>query len=254
MNVFRLEKENTVMKCLLKPKMIVVVLLTMNYLLSGCAVQDNQFKHVGRVAITAPGKINLLKRQYSTAGQSESQKLKDHDIYNHSVYLKDLGEATPAVFGFFETKGNTYDAKILPGEKNLHWTDMEEVFYFAGKTDVAVPKSKVQRVGMVIGLRPRMVESYKLLHKYSWPEVLQKIYEGNIRNYSIYLHKLKDKYYLFSYFEYVGDDFDADMAMIDNEPATIAWIKFTDKGCQLPIPTRDKGEWWAVMEEIFHCD
>ena len=131
---------------------------------------------------------------------------------------------------------------------------MEEVFYFAGKTDVAVPKSKVQRVGMVIGLRPRMVESYKLLHKYSWPEVLQKIYEGNIRIYSIYLHKLKDKYYLFSYFEYVGDDFDADMAMIDNDPATIAWIKFTDKGCQLPIPTRAKGEWWANMGEIFHCD
>ena len=99
-----------------------------------------------------------------------------------------------------------------------------------------------------------MVESYKLLHKYSWPEVLQKIYEGNIRNYSIYLHKLKDKYYLFSYFEYVGDDFGADMAMIDNEPATIAWIKFTDEGCQLPIPTRTEGEWWAVMEEIFHCD
>lgn len=40
----------------------------------------------------------------------------------------------------------------------------EEVFYFGGKTDTGVNESKVQRYDMVIGLRPEMVESYKLLH------------------------------------------------------------------------------------------
>jgi len=40
----------------------------------------------------------------------------------------------------------------------------EEVFYFGGKTDTGVNESKAQCYGMVIGLRPEMVETYKLLH------------------------------------------------------------------------------------------
>lgn len=242
------------MKGYFKFKMVVMVTLAFGFLLAGCASQQKQLTRVGRVAIIAPAETDQVKSQYSAVGPCGLKKLKEHHIRNHSVYLKDLGEAAPAVFGYFEIKDDTYDADILPGGKDLCWTDMEEVFYFAGRTDVAVPKSKVQRVGMVIGVKPRMVESYVLIHKYTWPEVLQKICDGNIREYSIYLHKLRDKYYIFSYFEYVGDDFAADMAMIDSGPATIAWMKFTDEGCQLPIPTRAKGEWWAVMEEIFHSD
>ena len=26
------------------------------------------------------------------------------------------------------------------------------------------------------------------------------------------------------------------------------------KPCQDPLPTRAEGEWWAGMEEVFHCD
>jgi len=81
--------------------------------------------------------------------------------------------------------------------------------------------------------------------------VLAKITEGNIRNYAIYLTELGGRHYLFSYFEYVGDDFVADMVIVDNDPATIAWMKFTDEACQLPLSTRSDGEWWAVMENIF---
>jgi len=37
--------------------------------------------------------------------------------------------------------------------------------------------------------------------------VLKMVEQCNIRNYSIYLGELEeDKYYLFGYFEYVGDD------------------------------------------------
>ncbi|NQT26253.1 L-rhamnose mutarotase [candidate division KSB1 bacterium] len=129
---------------------------------------------------------------------------------------------------------------------------MEEVFYFNGKANSGIDESKVQRIGMVIGLQPEMKEAYVLLHKNIWPEVQSKITEGNIRNYAIYLHELDCKFYLFSYFEYVGNNFPADMELIDNDPATIAWMKFTDTGCQLPISTRSEGEWWAAMEQVFY--
>ena len=33
----------------------------------------------------------------------------------------------------------------------------------------------------------------------------------DIQNYSIYLKEIKGQYFLFSYFEYAGHDFDADM-------------------------------------------
>jgi L-rhamnose mutarotase len=73
---------------------------------------------------------------------------------------------------------------------------------------------------MVIKVKPDKFQEYKQLHAQVWPDVLKMIKECNIRNYSIY-HK---DGYLFSYFEYVGDDF------------------------------RAEGQWWASMEEVFHCD
>ena len=245
------------MKVCFKFRVTPLVLLAFSLVLSGCNVQNVETEHIGcpgNAKYRAPEKVDEFKKQLKRTKANLQKKIREQNIQNYSLYLKDLGDATPAVFVYFETPEDTYDSEILPGGKELNWTDVEQVFYQAGRTDIAVPKSKVTRLGMVIGVRPRMVDSYVLLHKYAWPEVLQKIYEGNIREYSIYLYKLADKYYIFSYFEYVGDDFAADMTMVDSAPATIAWMEFTDKACQLPISTRAEGEWWAVMEEIFHSD
>ena len=61
------------------------------------------------------------------------------------------------------------------------------------------------------------------------------------------------KHYLFSYFEYVGSDFAADMAAMAADPRTQEWWKITDP-CQEPLPDRAEGEWWAAAEEVFHVD
>jgi L-rhamnose mutarotase len=107
----------------------------------------------------------------------------------------------------------------------------------------------MQRFGSVIKLRPEKMDQYNALHANVWPEVLAMIRACNIRNYSIYF---KDGF-LFSYFEYHGDDFDADMKMMAADPNTQAWWKLTDP-CQEPLETRKEGEWWASMEEVFHTD
>lgn len=113
---------------------------------------------------------------------------------------------------------------------------------------------QVQRYGMVIGLRPEKVDEYKRLHADVWPGVLEMIRECNIRNYSIYLAEVeKGKHYLFAYFEYTGDDFEADMRKMAADPVTQKWWRLTDP-CQIPIPTRRESEWWAKMEEVFHTD
>jgi L-rhamnose mutarotase len=73
-------------------------------------------------------------------------------------------------------------------------------------------EGKVQRFGSVIGLKPEKKDEYIRLHANTWPKVLKQIRKSNIRNYSIYMAELEGKLYLFSYFEYVGSDFQGDMA------------------------------------------
>ena len=113
---------------------------------------------------------------------------------------------------------------------------------------------RVERYGMVIGVKPEKIDYYKKLHAAAWPGVLAKIKEGHIRNYTIYLREVaKGQYLLFSTFEYTGDDFAADMARMAADPETQRWWKETDP-CQLPIPTRGEKEFWSRMEEVFHAD
>jgi len=122
---------------------------------------------------------------------------------------------------------------------------------------VALPQktpAKVQRCGSVIGLRPEKIEYYKKLHAAAWPGVLKMIKQCNIRNYSIYLREVEPgKFYLFSYFEYTGKNFEADMAKMAADATTQEWWKECNP-CQLPIPTARQGEWWSTMEEVFHLD
>lgn len=107
----------------------------------------------------------------------------------------------------------------------------------------------MQRYGMVIQVKPDKLDEYKRLHAAVWPAVLETIRECNIRNYSIYF---KDGF-LFSYFEYHGADLAADMAKMAADETTQKWWAVC-KPCHEPLPSRAEGEWWANMEEIFHCD
>ncbi len=112
----------------------------------------------------------------------------------------------------------------------------------------------MQRYGMVLGVRPEKIAEYKRLHAAVWPGVLRMIKRCKIRNYSIYLHQLgQNRYYLFSYFEYHGRNFKADMAKMAADPLTQQWWSHCIP-CQKPVRFRKQGEWWANMEEVFHMD
>ena len=114
--------------------------------------------------------------------------------------------------------------------------------------------SQVKRYGMVIRVKEDKIEEYKKLQADVGPDRLKMIREWNIRNYSIYLGELEDgKFYLFSYFEYLGDDFDAELKKMAADPTTQKWWEAC-MPCQQPIEFRGEEEWWMNMEEIFHCE
>jgi len=107
----------------------------------------------------------------------------------------------------------------------------------------------MKRYGMVLRVKPERLEDYKEYHRKVWPEILDMIHKSNIRNYSIF-HR---DGYLFAYFEYVGDDYEADMARMEDDPKTQEWWEIM-MPMQEPIPTHGEGEWWVEMEEAFHTD
>ena len=107
------------------------------------------------------------------------------------------------------------------------------------------------RHGQLIGIGADAIAEYKRLHADVWPGVLAKISECNIRNYSIFLKEPENL--LFAYFEYVGTDFEADMAKMAADPETRRWWSHC-MPLQRPLDSRAEGEWWAEMLEVFHHD
>jgi len=107
----------------------------------------------------------------------------------------------------------------------------------------------MRRFGQVIGIKPEHIEEYEKLHAEAWPGVLKMIEECNIKNYSIY--RYNDM--LFAYFEYHGDDFDADMAKMGADETTQKWWDIC-MPMQNPVEDREEGEWWKTLKEVFHTD
>jgi L-rhamnose mutarotase len=107
----------------------------------------------------------------------------------------------------------------------------------------------VRRFGQRIDTRPGHIDAYERLHADPWPGVLEQIRRSNIRNYTIF----RDGTELFAYFEYTGDDFEADMAAMAADPETQRWWAQTDP-MQEPRPDREPGTWWKTLDEIFHTD
>ena len=80
-------------------------------------------------------------------------------------------------------------------------------------------------------------------------EILNNITELYFKNFSIYLHKNT----LFGYMEYHGDDLERDNKLMAANPKVQEWWSLCGP-CQVPDPNRKKGEWWSIMEEVFHHD
>jgi L-rhamnose mutarotase len=118
------------------------------------------------------------------------------------------------------------------------------------KTNTA--SSRVRRYHCVTGLRPEMADYYFKLHASTWPGVLRMIKKANIRNFSIAVKEIEGKLYLFSYYEYAGDDYEGDMKRVGEDPETQRWWRETES-CQLPLPDAvAKGGIWSGAKEIFH--
>ena len=116
----------------------------------------------------------------------------------------------------------------------------------------ATAPKEPKRFAWVTGLKPEKAAYYKDLHAHPWPAVMKQIKDSHIQNYSIFEKEIDGKLYLFSYLEYTGKDFDADMKKMAADPETQRWWKETDP-CQQPLPdAAARGKIWSDTQEVFH--
>ena len=98
-----------------------------------------------------------------------------------------------------------------------------------------------QRIlGSIIGLKKEFEEQYIALHNHTFPEVLDRIHQSNISDYSIFLQDGV----LFSHMVYAGFNYEADMKARSTDMSTMEWWKLTD-AMQQPLDYRKNNKWGA---------
>jgi len=100
--------------------------------------------------------------------------------------------------------------------------------------------------GQIGRLKPDKIVDYREMHLSPWPELLDLIRECNITNYSIFLQGDT----AFSYFEYVGEDYDADMEKMAQSPVMQRWWTFS-KPCFVQYAF-DGAQFYCDMERVFY--
>ena len=106
----------------------------------------------------------------------------------------------------------------------------------------------VKRVGMVVKLKPECVADYRRLHADSNPGVRDLLGKYHLANFNIFLQQIGDDFFEFGYYEYTGDDFQADMAALAQEPRNQAWLEICDP-MQVPV---SGASGWAEMERVYY--
>lgn len=101
--------------------------------------------------------------------------------------------------------------------------------------------------GQVGKLKKEKLQEYIMLHRDAWNGVLEVIHRCNLRNYSIFIEGDT----VFSYFEYVGDDYESDMEKMANDEVTQQWWKHT-KPCFERYAISPQSEFYHDMRQIFY--
>lgn len=103
--------------------------------------------------------------------------------------------------------------------------------------------------GQVGKLKKERVEDYVCLHQNVWAGVLEVIGRYGLHNYSIFIHE----YMVFSYFEYKGEDYEKDMAeMEENEVMKGWWIN--TKPCFEAFAISGESKFYHNMKRIFYYE
>ena len=105
----------------------------------------------------------------------------------------------------------------------------------------------MQRVAFRLRLRPGAIEEYEQAHQHVWPELLAKLKEVGISDYSIF-RRGQD---LILVMKVV--DFDRAWDTLDKDPTNLRWQKEMSRLFEPPSGL-EPGERFAMMKEVFRLE
>src|SRR5262245_14188780 len=101
---------------------------------------------------------------------------------------------------------------------------------------------------MVVGIKREHIDEYQRIHADNYPGVRDLLAKYHLHNFNIFLQRMPDgHWYEFAYYEYTGEDFDADMAALDSETRNVEWHKLCDP-MQVPLAGATG---WTEMKSIY---
>jgi L-rhamnose mutarotase len=103
------------------------------------------------------------------------------------------------------------------------------------------------RIAFRLKLQPGAVEEYEEAHRNVWPELLAKLRQVGIRDYSIF-RRAQDLFLVMRV-----EDFNRAWDELDKDPVNQRWQKEMSRFFA-PVGDLQPGERFAMMKEIFYLD
>jgi L-rhamnose mutarotase len=103
------------------------------------------------------------------------------------------------------------------------------------------------RYAFQLRLKEGAIEEYEREHQRVWPELLAKLKEVGIHDYSIFRRAQELVLVL------RVDDFDKAWDELDRDPVNLRWQQFMSRLFE-PVPGLQAGERFAMMKEVFYLE
>jgi len=103
------------------------------------------------------------------------------------------------------------------------------------------------RYAFKLQIKPNAIEEYEREHQRVWPELLAKLKEVGISDYSIFRRGQELVLCL------QAEDFDKAWDELDRDPENQRWQAFMSRLFE-PVPDKGPGERFAMMKEVFHLE
>lgn len=103
------------------------------------------------------------------------------------------------------------------------------------------------RAAFRLRIRAGKEREYDEAHRHVWPELLSKLKEVGVSNYSIF-RRDQDLFLVMDV-----TDFEAAWSALDKDPTNLRWQK-TMAPLFEPVPGLKAGERFAVMKEVFYME
>ncbi len=230
-----------------------------NFLLS------DESRRVGLIALADEDIVNSMAESTFQIGSDARKQLKAAGVENLHVFTRQIG-AQGFVFAYFEwdstckesltTVLNGNCAEVAQLEKKLTphpraakgeiWLPMEWMNCIATTKAFPHKSKKVQKMALMSGLKPEKELDYRSLHQTNWPGVVDGMVMCNYRNWTTFIVELESELYLFTYFEYIGENIAADNALMASDPVTNRWWAHTEP-CLINLAGEGN---WSSMKSL----